>query len=153
MKFRTMVAVGLLAAGAAGAAGAALAADRGGARDDDGGEVRREVIVKHHGPGAMRHASVEFAAMHNIMAELLGAKTGKTPAEIQALFEKGGPHEAFEALGLDEEEVRPLFREARQQLITRAASAGLITAQQAEKLRAARIDMRHKRRHVEDDDE
>lgn len=149
MKFRTILAVGLLAAGAAGAAGAALAADRG--KDDGDREVRREVIVKHRGGGPMGHASVEFAAMHNIMAELLSAKTGKTAAEIQALFEQGGPHEAFETLGLDEDEVRPLFKAARQQLIARAEKAGLITGAQADKLRTAKIEMRHKRRHHDDD--
>jgi hypothetical protein len=145
MKFRTIVAVGLLALGTA---GAAQAADR--VVKDEDREVRREVIVKHRGHG---HGSVEFAAMHNIMAELLSAKTGKTTAEIQALFEKGGPFEAFEALGIPEDEARPLFKEARQQLISRAERAGLITGEQAEKLRTAKIEMRHKRRHHDDDHE
>jgi hypothetical protein len=145
MKFKTIVAVGLLAAGVA---GATLAADRV-VKEEGDREVRREVIVKHRGH---RGASVEFTAMHNIMAEMLSAKTGKTTAEIQALFEKGGPHEAFETLGIAEDEVRPMFKEARQQLISRAERAGLITGEQAEKLRTAKIEMRHKRRHGDDDD-
>jgi hypothetical protein len=144
MKFKTILAVGLLAAGAA---GAALAGDRVVKEEDR--EVRREVVMKHRGHGG---GSVEFTAMHNIMAELLSARTGKTTAEIQALFEKGGPHEAFEALGIKEDEARPLFKEARQQLISRAERAGLVTAEQAEKLRAAKIKMRHKRHHGDDGD-
>jgi hypothetical protein len=93
----------------------------------------------------MRHASVEFAAMHNIMAELLSAKTGKTPAEIAALFDAGGPHEVAEKLNLTHEDMKPLFKEARATLNTRAQAANLITAAQAEKLRAAKVEMRHRR--------
>lgn len=99
------------------------------------------------------HASVEFAAMHNIMAELLSAKTGKTQAEIAALFDAGGPHAVAEKLGLKREDMRELMKEARGTLITRAAAANLITADQAEKLRAAKVEMRHRKRgHDEDDD-
>lgn len=138
MQLRKWVAVGALALGALGLAGATFAADSTAPRAE-------RHVIKHrmHGPGG--HASVEHAAMHNIMAELLSAKTGKTTAEIQALFDKGGPREAFEALGLDDDEMRPLFKEARATLITRAAKAGLITPEQAEKLRKARAEMRMKR--------
>lgn len=149
MKLKNIVVAGLLALGAA---GVAIAGSGGG----DG----ERTVVKHrmHGKGG-HPPSVEFAAMHNIMAELLSAKTGKTTAEIQALFEEGGPHGVAEKLGLKDEDIKPLFKEARSTLITRAAAAGLITAQQAEKLRAAKIEMRmrHKRGpgpdHDEDDDE
>ena len=145
---------GLLALGAA---GAAVAADdpvverhviKHGAGDEP--TVERHVI-RHRG-GPMGHASLEHAAMHNIMAEQLSAKTGKTVAEIQALFDKGGPHQAFEALGIADDDVGPLFQEARRTLITRAAAAGLVTAQQAEKMRSAKVEMRHKRRHADDDE-
>lgn len=138
MQLRQWVVVGALALGTAGLAGATFAADAPAPRAE-------RHVIKHrmHGPG--RHASVEFAAMHNIMAELLSAKTGKTTAEIQALFDRGGPHEALEALGLDDDEMRPLFKEARATLITRAARAGLITAEQAETLRKARAEMRMRR--------
>jgi hypothetical protein len=102
-------------------------------------ERSHEAHMKMHGP----HASVEFTAMHNIMAELLSAKTGKTVAEIQAAFEQGGPEAVHEKLGLSHEQLAPIFKEARATLITRAAAAGLITAEQAEKLRAAKVEMRH----------
>lgn len=140
MQLSKWVAVGVLALGAAGLAGTALAGDAPAPRAE-------RHVIKHrmHGPGG--HVSVEHAAMHNIMAELLSAKTGKTTTEIQALFDKGGPREAFDALGLDDEEVRPLFKEARARLIDRAAKAGLITSEQAEKLRKARAEMRFKRMH------
>ncbi|MGH8481388.1 MAG: hypothetical protein ACRES8_02875 [Nevskiaceae bacterium] len=136
MKIRNLVMAGLLALGAAGVAIAG--AD---------GERR---VVKHKIHGG---ASVEFTAMHNIMAELLSAKTGKTQAEINALFEKGGPHEVAEALDLKREDMRELMKEARGTLITRAQAANLITAAQAEKLRAAKIETHHKRVHKEDGDE
>ena len=129
MLARKILVAGLLALGAA---GVAFAAGDGPARGKRG-----------HGP--MGHASVEFAAMHNIMAELLSAKTGKTPAEIAALFDAGGPHEVAEKLNLTHEDMKPLFKEARATLITRAQAANLITAAQAEKLRAAKIEMRHRR--------
>jgi hypothetical protein len=140
----------LVAALAVGATGVALAASDG----PRGGDGERVEIRHRAGPGGHGgHFSVEHVAMHNIMADLLSARTGKTPAEIQALFEKGGPHEAFEQLGLDEDEVRPLFKEARLKLIDRSAKAGLITTAQAEKLKSARIDMRHKRRHRDGGDD
>lgn len=137
MLARKILAVGLLALGAAGVAFAG----------SDGPTKRHRV----HGP--MGHASVEFAALHNIMADLLSAKTGKTPAEITALFDAGGPHEVAEKLGLKHEDMKPLFREARATLITRAAAAGLITAQQAEKLRAAKVEIRHKRERRDEDED
>ena len=137
MKFGKVLAAAVLALGSA---GLALAASDGGSRGD--GERGHSHKMVHRGG----HFSVEHMAMHNIMAEQLSAKSGKTVAEINALFEKGGPHEAFEQLGLDEDEVRPLFKEARLKLIDRSAKAGLITAAQAEKLRSAKFEMRHKRR-------
>ncbi len=49
--------------------------------------------------------------------------------------------------------MRALMKEARGTLITRAQAANLITGEQAEKLRAAKVEMRHKRKHRGDDDE
>jgi len=135
MKIRTLAIVGALALSAAAAVFA----------DDDGGKRR---FVKHHD-----HPSVEFAAMHNIMAELLSAKTGRTPAEITALFDAGGPPEVVEKLGLKHEDMRPIFKEARATLITRAQAANLITAAQAQELRAAKIEMRLRGPHDDGDDE
>jgi hypothetical protein len=127
MKIRNLL---LGTALAVAAAGAALAGTT---------EMReKHVRMQHDG-----HASVEFAAMHNIMGELLSAKTGKTQAEIAALFDEGGPHAVAEKLGLSHEDFAPVFKEARATLITRAAAAGLITAQQAEKLRSAKVEIRH----------
>jgi hypothetical protein len=143
MLTRKILVAGLLALGAAG-----LAFAGSGKGGDDERIVKREV---HRGFG---HASVEFAAMHNIMAELLSAKTGKTQAEIAAMFDAGGPHEVAEKLDLKREDMRELMKEARGTLITRAAAANLITAQQAEKLRAAKVEMRHKKKvHIEEGDE
>jgi hypothetical protein len=143
MLARNFLVAGLLALGAAGLAYAG--SGKGG--DDERG-ARREA---HKSFG---HASVEFAAMHNIMAELLSAKTGKTQAEIAAMFDAGGPHDVAEKLNLKREDMKTLMQEARGTLITRAAAAKLITAEQAEKLRAAKVEMRHKKKiHIEEGDE
>lgn len=127
MLVRKVVAAGLLALGAAGLAFAASESTTPGA---DTGEHHM-----HHRHGPMG-PSVERAAMHNIMAELLSAKTGKPVAEITALFENNDPHEAIEQLGLKPEDLRPLFKQAHETLIQKAQAAGLITAAQATKLRA-----------------
>ena len=140
MLARKIAVAGLLALGAAGLAYAGSGEKRG-----DG-----ERVVERH--KVIGHASVEFAAMHNIMAELLAAKTGKTAAEIAALFDEGGPHAVTEKLDLKRDEMHALMKEARGTLITRAAAANLITAEQAEKLRAAKVEMRHKK-HVEIDED
>lgn len=132
MKLRTLVTAGLVALGVA---SVAMAGD---------GERR---VVKHKIHGG---ASVEFMAMHNIMAEQLSAKSGKTVAEINALFEKGGPHEVADSLGLKREEMRELMKTARGTLIARAQAANLITAAQADKLRAAKIEVHEKRVHAEE---
>jgi hypothetical protein len=139
MLARKMVVAVLLATSVG---GLAWAAD--GAKPDKRVDEKR-IVEKHVVHGPMGHASVEFAAMHNIMAELLSAKTGKTPAEIAALFDAGGPHEVVDTLNLSEDDMRATFKEARNTLITRAAAANLITSAQAEKLRAAKIEMHHKR--------
>ena len=133
MLARKVTVAALLALGVAGLAYAGTSERHG----------DQERIVERH--KVMGHASVEFAAMHNIMAELLSAKTGKTQSEIAALLDEGGPHAVAEKLGLKREEMQSLFKEARGTLITRAESAHLITAQQAEKLRAAKVEM-HKPR-------
>jgi hypothetical protein len=141
MSARLMVVAGLLALCATGLAQAS----------DKDKRVEEKRVVEVHKVKGMRHASVEFAAMHNIMAELLSAKTGKTPAEIAALFDEGGPHEVAETLGLKKEEMRALMKEARGTLITRAQAANLITSEQAERLRQAKFEMHHKRRHGDDE--
>lgn len=145
MSARKMVVAGLLALCAT---GLAVASDK----DKRVEDKRVERMVEVH--KVRGHASVEFAAMHNIMGELLSAKTGKTPAEIAALFDEGGPHAVAEKLGLEKDEMRTIMKEARSTLITRAQAANLITAQQAEKLRVAKVDIhKHKRRGGDDHDE
>jgi hypothetical protein len=134
MKLRTLVTAGLVALGVASVAMA--------------GDGERRVKHKIHGG-----ASVEFMAMHNIMAEQLSAKSGKTVAEINALFEKGGPHEVADALGIKKEEMRDLMKQSRITLIARAQAANLITAAQAEKLRQAKIEVHEKRVHKESEDD
>jgi hypothetical protein len=136
MKVRSLVAAGTVALAAL--ATAAFAGDR----------EHRKVEHRVHG-----NASVEFTALHNIIAEQLSAKTGKTQAEITAMFDKGGPHEVAEQLNLKKEDMREVMKEARQTLITRAQAAKLITAEQAEKLRTAKIEMKHKRMHKDKDGE
>lgn len=139
---KKILVAGLVALGAAGLAWA------GSDKPRDGERIEKRHVVKEFG-----HASVEFAAMHNIMAELLSAKTGKTQAEIAAMFDKGGPHEVAEELDLKREDMRDLMKEARGTLITRAAAAKLITAEQAEKLRAAKFEVHQKRVHIEEDED
>lgn len=132
--FKKMMAIGLIAFGAAGAAMAG--SDATGAGDGE----RKVVRQRMHGPG------LESAALHNIMAEQLSAKTGKTVAEIRGMLEKGG-RDAFAELGIKDEEIRPLFKEARLTLISRMQAARLITPEQAEKARTAKVEMKVKRQH------
>ena len=126
MKVRNVMVAGLLALGAAGLAYAAT--DNAG--PDDGVQQMHRM---HHMRG-MARASVEVAAMHNILAEELSARTGKTTEEIKALFEKSNPHDAMQQLGLTHDDMRPLMEQAHATLIDRAAAAGLITADQAKRL-------------------
>lgn len=114
---------------ALGVAGAALA-ERGehGSHGEHGDRMVKRHFVRHHG--------VEMAAMHNIMAELISARTGKSVGEVQAAFEDGHPHEAFEKLGLSEDDARALRKQAREKLVVKAQAAGLITSAQAEKIRS-----------------
>ena len=129
---RVLVVAGLVL----GMAGMALAANDHGP-GGDGAEHDR--VVKHRmhgGPG------LEHMALRNIMAELLSARTGKSAGEIQALFESNGPHEAFDQLGISDEDHRALFKQAHTTLVNRMAAANLITPQQAEKARSAKIEMR-----------
>lgn len=142
MLGKKILVAGLVALGAAGLAYA------GSDKPRDGERVQKREVIKEFG-----HASVEFAAMHNIMAELLSAKTGKTQTEITAMFDKGGPHAVAEELGLKREDMRDLMKQARGTLITRAAAAKLITAEQAEKLRSAKFEPHEKRIHIERDHE
>lgn len=110
-------------------------------RADDGASPhgRQVKFVRKLGP------SVEHAAMQNIMAEALSAKTGRSVAEIKALFADSPPPEVARELGLSETDMKSLFKQSRETLIQRAAAAGLITAEQATELRNAKLPdrMRH----------
>jgi hypothetical protein len=107
-----------------GLAGLSFAASEGG---HDGHVIKHRFV---HGMG------VEQAAMHNVLAELVSAKTGKSVAEVQAAFDQSHPHEAMEQLGLTEDDMKPLFKQAHEKLVAKAQAAGLITAAQAEKIRS-----------------
>lgn len=127
MQRHTLLAAGLLAM----AAGGAFAADKAPRTDADG--ARHEQMHKRHhrfGP------SVEHAAMHNIMAGLIASKTGRSEAEVRKLFEDNGPREAIDKLGLSRDDLRALREQAHEQLVKKAAEAGLITAEQAARIRA-----------------
>lgn len=92
--------------------------------------------VRMHGPHSM---SLAHVAMRNVVAELAAAKSGKPLAEVRAVFEKSHPHAAMEALGLSEDDMKVLFQQAHTTLVDRAATAGLITPEQAQELRGAKI--------------
>jgi hypothetical protein len=87
--------------------------------------------------------SMEHFAMGNILAELLSQQTGRPAAEIAALIETTPPPQVAEQLGLDPDAVKTLFGTARSTLIQRAVDAGLISSEQAEKLRTAPRLERH----------
>lgn len=92
---------------------------------------------RSHRGHMMGRFSVEHVAMHNIMAELLSQKTGRSVAEIKALFENSeDPRAAVDKLGLSHDDMRALFQQAHQTFITKAEAAGLITAEQAKQLRS-----------------
>lgn len=119
MFIRSILAAGLLALGAAGVVSAEGDAGHG----------------MHH-RHAFMGASVEHMAMHNIMADLLSAKTGRSQAEIRALFEGSNPHDAIAKLGVSRDDMHALMKQAHDTLITKATAAGLITADQAQKIRS-----------------
>lgn len=129
MFIRSILVAGLMALGAAGALAASDARPEPQAHDEGfhrGG---------HHGAGL----SVEHAAMHNLMASLIANTTGRSEAEIRALFASGDPRDAAQKLGLSRDDMHGLMKQARGQLIDKAAAAGLITADQAAELRAAQM--------------
>lgn len=133
MKIQRVLA-GVLAAASLLGGTAAMAAD-------DGSTPRGRQVKFVHKMGP----SVEHAALHNIMADALSARTGRSAAEIKALFEDSPPPEVASKLGLSEADMKSLFKQSRETLIQRAAAAGLITAEQATELRNAKMPdrMRH----------
>ena len=132
MHFRSIPAAGLRAGGTAGALAASQTAPPPDAMAGHG----KHHEGMHH--GGMRF-SVEHVAMHNIMAELISQKTGRSVAEVRGLFENGDPRAAFDKLGLSRDDVHAMMKTAHGQLIDKAAAAGLITADQAATLHAAPI--------------
>lgn len=134
MTSRLILAAALFAFGAAGVYAASTNDKAPGA---SGGDVHGHM---HRG----MEFSVERVAMHNIMAELMSAKTGRSQEEIRQLFESSAnPHDAVEKLGLSHDDMRALFQQAHLTLIQKAQSAGLITADQAAKLKAAPLPDHH----------
>lgn len=82
-------------------------------------------------------ASVERLAMQNLLAASLAQSTGRDAAEIGTLLAKSRPPEVAEQLGIDRDAMREAMKTARTTLIERYLAAGLITAEQAETLKAA----------------
>ena len=123
MKLRTLLSTSLLAL---------IVGGGGPAAAEDAGRPHREHIVRHIG-----RVSVERAAMRNILAEQLSARTGRSAAEIADMFESAPPPEAARQLGLSEADMKAVIDQARTALIQRATAAGLITPEQAEQIRMA----------------
>ena len=85
---------------------------------------------RHHRFGG----GVEGAAMRNLVTQALSERTGRSAAEIQALAKEAGPRGLAEKLGLDRDAMRQIFVSAHQQLVQKSLAAGLITAEQADRL-------------------
>jgi hypothetical protein len=125
MYLRSILAAGLLALGTAGAVFAEGAT---------GGDPA------HRMHPHMMAGSVEHVAIHNIMAQLLADKTGRSVDDIRALFEGSDPHDAIAKLGLSRDDMHALMEQAHDTYVTKATAAGLITADQAQKIRAAHAE-------------
>lgn len=83
-----------------------------------------------------RPASVEQMAMQNLLAASLAQSTGRDAAEIGSLLAQSRPPEVAQQLGIDSDAMLAAMKAARATLIERSLAAGLITAEQAETLKA-----------------
>lgn len=126
MKLLAPVLLGAALATSLGAGPLAFAADEGAHP-----HARHVKFLHRFGP------SVEHAAMRNIVAEALSAKTGRSAAEISAKLDDTSPQDVAREFDLSEADMKALHKQARLTLIQRAAAAGLITAAQADELRKA----------------
>jgi hypothetical protein len=80
--------------------------------------------------------SLDAMATQNVLLNTLSQRTGKTPSELQAMFESEDPRTALEAVGLDRATMRTETQKARKTVIQQALQYGMITADQAEDLEA-----------------
>lgn len=102
---------------------------------------------RHGHPWGAPPVSLERFAMENAMVEKLSQQSGKSPADVQALLDKQPPPEVAKSLGIDEATAKTLLDSARQSVIQKAADAQLITAAQAEQLKAAPPPRHHRGMH------
>lgn len=123
-----------LLAGIALTAGAAHAAD---AADADAPPERGQ---------HMRMQSLERMAIGNALAAELATRTGRSADEISAMLKDDGPRKTAETLGLDRDAMKEAMRSARDKVITQAAQAQLITAEQAQTLKDAPMTRVHIRK-------
>ncbi len=93
-----------------------------------------------------RPASLEMLAVQNQMLSELSTQTGRSTTEIAALFDEEGPRGAAETLGLDRDAMRQTMISARETVIAKAQTAGLITAEQAQTLKDTPPPLRRSRR-------
>lgn len=96
----------------------------------------------HH----MRAPSLERMAIGNAMAAELATRTGRSADEIGAMLKNDGPRKTAETLGLDRDAMKEAMRNAREKVITQAAQAQLITAEQAQTLKDAPMARVHVRK-------
>lgn len=74
--------------------------------------------------------------MQNLLAASLAQSTGRDATEIGNLLAQSRPPRVAEQLGIDSDAMLTAMKAARATLIERSLAAGLITAEQAETLKA-----------------
>jgi hypothetical protein len=89
----------------------------------------------HHEHGGPR-ASIERAAMDNLLAAELAQSTGRDQADISQRLERSPPSVVANELGVSHETMMQAMQTAHASLIQKALAAGLITDAQAQKLSA-----------------
>ena len=94
----------------------------------------------------MRMQSLERMAIGNALAAELATRTGRSAEEISAMLKDEGPRKTAETLGLDRDAMKDAMRSAREKVITQAAQAQLITAEQAQTLKDAPMTRVHIRK-------
>lgn len=104
--------------------------------DPAGREVHGPMHEGHPGQPGHPGPSIERAAMHRLLVEELARRSGRPVTEIQSLFKDAGPREVARELGLDRDVMHEAMTAARKTLIQRMQTAGLLDAQEAERLRS-----------------
>lgn len=91
----------------------------------------------------MRGPSLERMAIGNALSAELATRTGRSAEEIGAMLKNDGPRKTAETLDLDRDAMKAAMRSAREKVITQAAQAQLITAEQAQTLKQAPMVWTH----------